>query len=47
MVLALTAEYNYPIAFDFPAGHLADNRALILGKEVTLEVTNTHIHLQF
>jgi muramoyltetrapeptide carboxypeptidase len=47
MVLALTAEYNYPIAFDFPAGHLPDNRALILGKHVTLEVTNTHTHLQF
>jgi len=47
MVLDLTAEYTYPIAFDFPAGHLADNRALILGKQVTLEVTDSHTHLQF
>jgi len=47
IILALTAEYSYPIAFDFPAGHLADNRALLLGKHVTLEVTNTHTHLQF
>lgn len=29
---------NLPIAFDFPAGHINDNRALILGKKCRLEV---------
>lgn len=29
---------NIPIAFDFPAGHIDDNRALIIGKEARLEV---------
>lgn len=28
-----------PICFDFPAGHIDDNRALVFGKKVTLEVT--------
>lgn len=28
-----------PICFDFPAGHIDDNRALIFGKKGTLEVT--------
>jgi muramoyltetrapeptide carboxypeptidase len=27
-----------PICFDFPAGHIDDNRALIFGKEVELKV---------
>jgi muramoyltetrapeptide carboxypeptidase len=31
-------EFSYPVCFNFPAGHLEDNRALILGREVTLEV---------
>jgi muramoyltetrapeptide carboxypeptidase len=28
-----------PIAFGFPAGHIDDNRAIILGKEIHLEIT--------
>jgi len=31
-------EYDFPVAFNFPAGHVEDNQALILGKKVKLEV---------
>jgi muramoyltetrapeptide carboxypeptidase len=31
-------DYPYPVCYNFPAGHLDDNRALILGREVSLEI---------
>jgi muramoyltetrapeptide carboxypeptidase len=34
-------EFNFPVAFQFPAGHSQDNFALKLGVETTLEVTNS------
>lgn len=34
-----------PIAFDFPAGHIADNRALIFGTNVDLSVAENKIKL--
>lgn len=43
----ITKEYNIPICFNFPAGHIQDNRALPFGKEATLEVTPTGTKLTF
>ncbi len=34
------AEYDYPICFDFPAGHECDNRALIIGAEWQMKVND-------
>lgn len=31
-------DLNIPVAYDFPAGHIKDNRALILGSQISLEV---------
>ena len=38
-ILRAVKDYDYPVLFDFPAGHVEDNRPLWLGKEVELEVT--------
>jgi len=43
----ITSECNIPICFNFPAGHIADNRALPFGKVATLEVTITGTKLTF
>jgi muramoyltetrapeptide carboxypeptidase len=39
--------YSIPVCFQFPAGHTGDNRALIMGTQVELEVSNTTTRLEF
>jgi len=40
------AEYNYPVCFDFPSGHIDRNLPLVLGADVRLEV-GQRIELNF
>jgi muramoyltetrapeptide carboxypeptidase len=39
LILEKFSYRNIPIAFDFPAGHINDNRALILGRKAQLSVS--------
>ena len=47
IIAEAVSAYNYPVCFDFPAGHILDNRALILGRKVTLEVSDNSVSLNF
>ena len=47
IITAIAKEYNIPVCFDFPAGHLKDNRTLILGKQVDFEVNDKTVVLKF
>lgn len=40
-------DYNFPVAFDFPAGHIEDNRALIIGRMSSLDVNSSGVALKF
>ena len=43
----VTKNYNIPIIYNFPAGHMADNRALLFGKQVSIEVTDLESKVVF
>ena len=47
IIADLVKEYNYPVILNFPAGHIADNRALIMGREVELKIADNQIILKF
>jgi len=43
IVMDVVKNYNYPVCFDFPAGHVPDNQALVLGKNLELHVNTEHV----
>ena len=43
----ITSKYNIPIIYNFPAGHMADNRALIMGRQVSIEVNGIESKVVF
>jgi muramoyltetrapeptide carboxypeptidase len=47
IIFDIVKGYNYPVCFDFPAGHITDNHALVLGKTVNLVVEEQSIHLTY
>ncbi len=47
LILDVVAEYDFPVAFGFPAGHKKENNALILGREVKLTVTKSKTTVLF
>jgi muramoyltetrapeptide carboxypeptidase len=47
MIAEAAAPWPYPVCFGFPAGHIEDNRALIMGVKAKLNVTANGATLSF
>jgi len=47
IIAGIIRNYDFPVAYDFPAGHMEPNLALILGRQVELEVSNEIVSLNF
>jgi muramoyltetrapeptide carboxypeptidase len=47
IIIDLVKEYNYPVCLNFPAGHIKDNRALIMGRKISLEIQSSKVTLSF
>lgn len=47
LILDVLAEYDFPVAFNMPAGHDKDNRALIFGRVLQLSVEKEKSSINF
>ena len=47
IILDAVKEYNYPVLFDFPAGHITENYALPLGRKVKISVQKSEASLYY
>lgn len=46
-VASAVSEYDYPVFFNFPAGHINDNRAVCIGSEAVIRTAGEKIELEF
>jgi muramoyltetrapeptide carboxypeptidase len=46
-ISGIVSEYKYPVFFNFPAGHIKDNRAFYIGRQAKIEVKNKKAILEF
>jgi len=47
IVMEAVSEYDYPVFFDFPAGHIDDNRAFYFGRKAELTCNSMSNRLRF
>jgi len=47
IIMEIVKEYDYPVCFDFPAGHIPDNCSLILGSTVNMQVNADDATISF
>ena len=46
VIAEIVNDYSYPVCFNFPVGHIEDNRAMVLGKNTVLKVEEHQVSFQ-
>jgi muramoyltetrapeptide carboxypeptidase len=46
-ISGIVSGFNYPVLFNFPAGHISDNRAFYIGKKAVIKTTGNKAVLQY
>ncbi|HSN49724.1 MAG TPA: LD-carboxypeptidase [Bacteroidales bacterium] len=46
-IFDIVSEYDYPVFFDFPAGHISDNRAFYIGKKAGIKISGSTASLSY
>lgn len=47
IVMDVVKDHDYPVCFDFPAGHVSDNCSLVLGKKLNLSVNDKVTNISY
>ena len=47
LILEHTTDYHYPIAFDFPSGHIPNNQPIIFGATSNLLINSKEVQLTY
>ena len=47
IILEAVSQYNYPVLFDFPAGHILNNYALPMGRKIQINVAPKNSSISF
>ena len=41
------SDFSYPVCFNFPAGHVDNNLALVLGQEIEINITDSKVRISY
>ena len=47
IILNAVRDYDFPVVFDFPFGHIEDNRTLLFGAKAVLKASSTEVTLKY
>jgi muramoyltetrapeptide carboxypeptidase len=47
IIMEVVKDYDYPVCFDFPAGHIPNNHAIILGARMHLHVAQQSVNANY